>query len=564
MKTKHKGSAGVFCLIFVLSLTGAPKAQSTDVRDRLTVQDLFEGNYPQLVQNRYFMPIGEERPSPHQLSGTLRFSETPMVTIHPESDWQGSGQNLFPAFSLHVISHEGYLIPLDRGIIYSGGKRQSFYNIIVSPGRVWQESTDNGYSRASFPFVLTSNVLGEVRNGVATFVFNNLEISNVAVQITQETAPDELYVRCDFHAMVPVQYDRESFSESERIARDYKRELDARLPVRPWSDLGASWQEFNPELEPSDVSAAVLLMDGVLYIPPVRTRAAGPHPYPESMRHGVFSVTKSLAMGLSMFYLAERYGEQIFDRLITDYVPPLADHPGWTGVTFEHALNMATGTYAEDQGPEAVPFILAKSALDKLETVRALPDAPPAPGEAFDYASCHTFTLSYALNQYVKSREGPQADYWYMVRDDVLHPLGIPHLPVTRTVESDGRFGTPVMGWGSFPNVHEAAKIAQLIQDQGAYRGQQLLNRAKVREALFKTSKRGLQSGTLSRYLHSVRMIPIETEACQVEVIYMLGYGGNCVVMIPSGLSVIRFADADRYPIGSMVRIAERYRSSCR
>jgi CubicO group peptidase (beta-lactamase class C family) len=282
------------------------------------------------------------------------------------------------------------------------------------------------------------------------------------------------------------------------------------------------------------------------------------------MRHGVFSVTKSLAMGLSMFYLAERYGEQIFDRLITDYVPPLADHPGWAGVTFEHALGMATGTHAEDHGSEAVPFILAKSAIEKLATIRALPDAPPAPGEVWDYASCHTFTLSYALNQYVKSREGPQADYWHMVRDDVLHPLGIPHFPVTRTVESDGGLGTPVMGWGSYPTVHEAAKIAQLLQDKGVYRGQQLLNREKVREALFKTSKRGLPSGTLSRYLHSVRMIPVETEACRVEVIYMRGYGGNYVVMIPSGVSVMRFADADKYMLGSMVRIAERYRSSCR
>ena len=180
-----------------------------------------------------------------------------------------------------------------------------------------------------------------------------------------------------------------------------------------------------------------MVKDGVLYMPPVETRAAGAYPYPERMRHGVFSVTKTLVMGLSMFYAAEKYGEQVFDSLITDYAPVLADHPGWRGVTFEHALGMATGTHAEDEGPEAVPFILAKSAYEKLETIRALPDAPPAPGEVFDYASCHTFALSYALNQYVKSREGPQADYWQMVRDDVLHPLGIPHLPVTRTIESD-------------------------------------------------------------------------------------------------------------------------------
>ncbi len=34
-----------------------------------------------------------------------------------------------------------------------------------------------------------------------------------------------------------------------------------------------------------------------------------------------------------MFYLAERYGDGIFDERITDHVPDLADHPGWQPVT---------------------------------------------------------------------------------------------------------------------------------------------------------------------------------------------------------------------------------------
>jgi CubicO group peptidase (beta-lactamase class C family) len=225
---------------------------------------------------------------------------------------------------------------------------------------------------------------------------------------------------------------------------------------------------------------------------------------------------------------------------------------------------MATGTYAEDQGPEAVPFIMARSTSEKLQEIRALPDAPPAPGEAFNYASSNTFTLSCALNQYVKSREGPQADFWRMVRDDVLRPLGIPHLPLMRTVEPDGTPGTPVAGWGSFPTIQEAAKIAQLYQDLGAYRGQQLLHRQKIREALFKTSERGLQAGSITRYLHSVWVYTAETGPCSIEVPFMAGWGGSYIAMIPSGLSVFRFADAHKPYVTSMVRAAEMYRSSCR
>ena len=54
------------------------------------------------------------------------------------------------------------------------------------------------------------------------------------------------------------------------------------------------------------------------------------------MRHAVYSVTKSMAGALSMFYLAERYEVEIFDALIPEYVPALRDHPAWQGVTFSH------------------------------------------------------------------------------------------------------------------------------------------------------------------------------------------------------------------------------------
>ena len=54
-----------------------------------------------------------------------------------------------------------------------------------------------------------------------------------------------------------------------------------------------------------------------------------------------------------------------------------------------------------------------------------------------------------------------------MVKDNVLRPLGIPHLPLARTLENDGQLGVPIMGWGSYPNVVEAAKIGRLLHDEG-------------------------------------------------------------------------------------------------
>jgi CubicO group peptidase (beta-lactamase class C family) len=282
------------------------------------------------------------------------------------------------------------------------------------------------------------------------------------------------------------------------------------------------------------------------------------------MRHGVFSVTKTLGMGLSMFYIAQKYGDSVFDALISDYVPILADHPGWRGVTFAHTLGMATGNRGAETGVAIHPFIVARTAEAKMQAIRVLADAPPAPGETFDYASTHFFVLSYALNQFVKAREGPDADYWLMVTVDVLRRLDIGHLPISRTIEEDGGLGTPIMAWGSYPNVDEAAKIAQLLQDEGRYDGRQLLSQNKVREALVRTGLPGYDTGGNQSYLHSLWWRPANLPGCVVHVPTMSGHGGNLVMMLPNGLTAIRFGDDNHYDITPMVHATERYRLSCR
>jgi len=540
-------------------------------RDQLTVDDIYDGRFPSILHNSYFQPVGDAGPATQALCATLRFAETRMTTTHPDSTWMGSGQTLFPSFALRVVRDGDWLIPLERGLILSGagsaGPGGSFWNVIASPGRVWQEATDAGFSRATLPFTLTDNFIGQARNGLATFVFNAAEVSPVAIQITQETAPSDEYQRLDFHAVVPVAFDPECPAEAGAAIAAFAQERADRLPLHPWSDLPdaeRSRQTAQNGFAETDLSAVALLMDGALYLQPVATRS-GPHPWPEWMRHGVFSVTKTLGLGLSMFYLAERYGEGIFAEQITDHVPELAAHPGWQGVSFHHVLNMVTGTAGSDAGNDIAPFIRARSAGEKIGAIGQLPDAAPAPGTQFRYASTNSFVLSYALQRYVQAREGSGADYWTLVEDDVLEPIGIPHLPLARSIEPAGVAGVPVMGWGSYPDVDAAAKVAQLLQDDGAFRGRQLLSRIKVREAMrragvppYETSNRN------ERYLHSVWTVRIDTGRCTLEVPLMSGHGGNHVMMMPSGLSVVRFMDASDYEIRPATLAAEMYRSSCR
>jgi CubicO group peptidase (beta-lactamase class C family) len=566
----------VLCPAIILgtrAVGGEPQNDLVDppsgIRDKLTVQELTGAIFSGLIHNDYFMPVGEVLPAAHQLSGVIQFEPTRMTTSHPDGNARGSGHQWFPALSLPVISQGDYLIPLERGIIYCGDERPSFWNIIVSPGRVWREAADGGYSRASFPFVLTDNYVGQARNGLATFVFDSTGISPVAIQISQETAPVDSYTTANFAGMIPALYTPHSFPDADRHILDFHAEIATRPSIRPWTELpyGVFTQRFfKGGLTDETVSLAALLVEGRLFLQPAETRT-GRFPYPAEMRHGVFSVTKTLGMGLAMFWAAERYGEGVFNELITDNVPFLSGHPGWQGVTFENVFDMATGTSGGDSGSNIAPFIAARSAEEKLAAMSALPDAPSQPGQVFNYASTNTFVLSCALNEYVKSKEGPEADYWEMIREEVLRPLGIPHLPLVRTLEEGGKPGIPIMGWGSYPTVCEAAKIAQLVHDEGEFQGVQLLNRNKVREALYRTSRRGLDAGISfghhEYYLHSMWITGVNLSNCSVYASSMRGHGGNHVTVLPSGAVAVRFGDQNLYDVAPMVAVAEFYKTSC-
>ena len=89
-------------------------------RDRLTLDDLFGASAPGVVHNSYYQPVGDVQATTNVLCGTLHFAETRMSTSHPDSDWKGPGQTLFPAFSLPVVTHADWLIPLERDLILSG------------------------------------------------------------------------------------------------------------------------------------------------------------------------------------------------------------------------------------------------------------------------------------------------------------------------------------------------------------------------------------------------------------------------------------------------------------
>ena len=163
------------------------------------------------------------------------------------------------------------------------------------------------------------------------------------------------------------------------------------------------------------ISLGAIIMDESINLQPPKTRH-GLYPYPNEKRHALYSVTKGMAGALALFCFAERYGGEIFDVLITDHVPALADHPAWQGVTFSHTLNMVSGTEgSEDAGHLYEILVKARTAEEAIHNIAGLGDYPDGPGEYFNYASTNLFVLSYALQNYLEKEEDLGISYWDMV-----------------------------------------------------------------------------------------------------------------------------------------------------
>ena len=270
-------------------------------------------------------------------------------------------------------------------------------------------------------------------------------------------------------------------------------------------------ERFDGDAIPEDISANGLIIDGVVYLRGCNTRY-GPYPYCRDMRHGVFSVTKSLGAAVALLRLAQKYGDEVFDLKIKDYLTVTAGHDGWERVTFGDALNMATGIgdlaperepndpLADENKPKMFKWERARTAKEKLDVSFSYGKYSWGPGEVLRYNSTHTFVLAAAMDSFLKRRAGPNAHLWDMVVSEVFQPIGISHAPMMHTVEADGGRGIPLLAVGLYPTIDDIAKLTTLLQNGGRYQDRQLLSAAKLAEALDKSSAVGLPIGEKNRF----------------------------------------------------------------
>ena len=534
------------------------------------------------VNNRYFMAIDSDS-AKHQFNGAVRIPEHAMQT-DPEAlqptEIVGKQTQLFPGVTVHFVSHGEFLLPVERDLLAPSGS-DSFWQIQLSPGRVWSEEADDGLSRASFPFMLTSNIENETYNGIATFVFNDDGVSQLRYQVVQQLSPFLVETWFVAWGQVEVDYQRGGV-DAEKVIAEFEQEFADRLVWRNWSELEEKFGKELLESFDNDIAAEKIVMDGLAIDGEIYLRSAdtpyGPYPYPREMRHGIWSVSKTATGLVTLLRMAQKYGDEILDYKIADYLDVTATHDGWDEVTFADAMSMATGIgtgsnkvdpndfndgYIYSDFDEYVAWYIAPTLDEKLEHVFSVPSHPWGPGEHGRYRDRDTFTLAAALDALYREKEGDAADLWGMMIDEVYAPLGIHHMPMNLTKETD-RPGVPLLGWGLYANADDIVKIARLLDNDGMHNGVQLLSKGKLAEALYQTEVRGLPTGSSNQfgensYHLSVWHYPYETDnETRYSIPSMLGWGGIIVQIMPNGMIAFRFGNGGTKSYEQAIRIADQ------
>lgn len=553
-----------------------------------------------LVANSAFIP-GAAAAAPHTVFlGTLqltegRFAAQP-ATLAGRSIL-GRDPTLFPGVAISFFSDNGDLVPFTQEVIRYGSAKigRSFWDIIVQPGRIWSEPRDGAWSRAAFPFALVNSLEGETHNGLATFLYRNGKVSNLRWQIVQQTAP--FYVKEQFTAagLVHAAFAPADTGHLDAMTRRYEASLADHVPIAGWEQLAvkvgaAGLGGFDGNMPAKDIVLAGLDYEGTFYLKECRS-AAGPLPWCDRARFGVWSATKALANETALLRLAQKYGPAVFELKIQDFVPEAMRYAGWRDVRFEDAINMATGNgngsakaAPNDIGDGYLKGDAGYSAWYEARSQHAKIAAmlesggvyPWRPGKVARYRDQDMYLLGVAMDNFLKSKQGASADLWSMLEKEVLQPIGIHYAPINRTIESDGSAGQPLMAFGYYPTIGDMVHIARLYQNGGMLGGTQILYAPRVRALLPGRRPFGLPTGERLRfgettYFNAFWVVPYAAaNGCRIYYPRMIGWGGNIVALLPGGMSGIRVAKSEEnsgiaaVETAGMARVADRLVDACR
>ena len=461
---------------------------------------------------------------------------------------------LFPGLTLNLVATDaGDLIPADRGIIRRpiAARTASFWEIIAGPGKTWSLTEGNraGWSKAAFPISLVQSQEGEAWLGLASFEYKDDQVTPLQVQFSSDSAGGFLFWDPDFDvtawAEVPATFDIAAKIDVAAVTADFNAERAARLPLKPLDELGDAIKGAAGRLDPVRTLAVAVLHEGTLYMNPVTT-PFGIHPYPQEMRVGVWSASKSLIPGMAAMRLAQKYGPDFLDKPIVSYFtegdefayPSAAARERMDKVTIRNALNMQSGMgpdgYDANWNAKSTNTYQWSYSYALADQIRHYFNQEPnpnvaGPGQKMVYMDQDMWIATLAMQRFLQSKEGADSTVLNMLETEVYAPIGAPHFVSGTNYTPDGSIGFPFSAWGALPTIDTLARAGQLIANGGkGPDGGQILDPALV-AGLSASPDYGLAYWrTVAKRGDTILNVP-----------GMRGSGGNIVLSLPNGDAIV-------------------------
>ncbi|XOV80325.1 MAG: choice-of-anchor D domain-containing protein [Aestuariibacter sp.] len=546
-------------------------------RSALTYSTLMASGSQSLFDySHYGVPTEAANPG-NTFGGTLALTITPGTLTEQGTNLADSYTNpdSLPPFDFSFVQYGTHFIPVTRQLTNTG---HTAWEWILLPGRVWDENSDNGYSRVALPFALQEINANCTHNGVMTFLFkDDGSVSNVAYQIAQETCE---YFKYNLHGKVSADYTPGTVANSQTIINDYVTERANRRPVKPLSELASDYPAsginvsgIGSDQTATHLTAYGVLYNGILYQGDCQTRY-GDYPFCEVMALPSYSTAKTVVAGLGVMRAEQLYGGSQQNLIISSQVFECSGSQ-WQDVTLLNALDMATGNYdsassSVDEGAQKTidDFFLVSSHSDKIAHSCAYP-RKTTPGSTFVYHTSDTYIVSRALQQYHEQQAGLLADFFDdLLVEDIYKPLQLSPLLYAskRTYDIQaqvwGGFGLTLMG-------DDFAKLGEFMgQSNGQLNGQTVVDTTLLADAMQQTANGGLSTGTASRYQHSVWAYDLSASTqvnCNIStwIPYMSGYGGIGVVMLPNDMVYYYVSDNKEYGFTKTIAELEKISAVC-
>lgn len=469
-----------------------------------------------------------------------------------------------PEFDYDLIQIGTHIFPVDRGLTITN---HPSWQYVLEPGRVWNESGDQGFSRVALPFALQEAGANCTHNGVMSFLFkDDGSISNLVYQIAGETCQ---YFKYDSWGSLSASYTPASVSDAPVLISEYQDEVARRMPTKPIAELATDYpaSDIDIAMIGSDQSSAHqtlfgVAVDGINYVGGCATRR-GDYPFCDVMAVPSYSTSKSIFGAVGLMRLEKKYPGAQQQNTVS-----LCSDISWSQVTWGNLLDMATGRYSSaafeaDEGDNTTlnNFFLQFTHSEKLAHSCSYGQIA-APDSTWVYHTSDTYLLGSEMNNFDSS-----VDIWDMLNDELWKPLGLSPV-ITTTLRTNDFVLQPYTGYGLTFHRDDVVKIAEFLNKaEGELNGVQMLDETMMAETLQKTGYHGLYAGSQYDTYDNGFWIWKADEALSCNaplyIPYMSGFGGIVVGLLPNDMIFYAFSDNNDYAMTNSAKELNKIRSMC-